>query len=45
MSKSSRTIIIVLVSCRTDFFLVVSSRTDPDDDVVDGTSLSALDVV
>ncbi len=32
-------------SSRTDMFLVVSSRTELDDDVVDVTSFSALDVV
>ncbi len=36
----------VVMSSRTDIFFVgPSSRTDPDDDVVDVTSLSALDVV
>ncbi len=32
-------------SSRTDIIVVVSSRTDLDDDVVDVMSLSALDVV
>ncbi len=32
-------------SSRTAIFLVVPSRTDPDDDVVDVTSFSVLDVV
>ena len=38
----------LFLSSRTDIFLVVSSRTDQDDDVVvddDVTSFSALDVV
>ncbi len=37
--------IVLTMSSRTDTCLVVSSRTDLDDDVVDVTSLSALDVV
>ncbi len=32
-------------SSRTVVFAIESSRTDPDDDVVDVTSFSALDVV
>ncbi len=32
-------------SCRTITPVVLSSRADPDDDVVDVTSFSALDVV
>ncbi len=35
----------MIVSSRTVITVVVSSRTDPDDDVVDVTSFSALDVV
>ncbi len=35
----------VVVSSRTDICLVVSSRTEVDDDVVDVTWFSALDVV
>ena len=53
--ESSRTDILLVVLSRTasaaalslvpDIFLVVAFRTDPDDDVVDVTSSSALDVV
>ncbi len=48
---SSRTVIVVVESSRTDTFLVESSGTDPDDDVVDVVDVehvmlsSALDVV
>ncbi len=39
------TVVVVVVSSRTVIGLVVSSRTDLYDDVVDVTSYSALDVV
>ncbi len=42
---SSTAVGVVVVSSRTDMFLVVPSRTVLDDDVVDVTSSSALDVV
>ncbi len=37
--------VVVLTSRTVTVVAVVSSRTDPDDDVVDVTSSSALDVV